>query len=99
MGIMFKRKVEPFDDVLAQVMRSQGLETPLLQRRLVEAWETVAGPVVARYTADKFISNQTLVVHLLNPALRADLSMMRQKLVKRLNGTVGSYVISDIKFY
>ena len=44
-------------------------------------------------------ANQTLVVQVLNPALRADLSMMRQKLVKRLNDAVGSYVISDIKFY
>jgi predicted nucleic acid-binding Zn ribbon protein len=96
---MFKRKAEPIDDILAQIMRTQGLETPLLQRRLVEAWENVAGPVVARYTGQKFISNQTLVVQLLNPALRADLSMMRQKLVKRLNDTVGAYVISDIKFY
>ena len=80
-------------------MRSQGLETPLLQRRVVELWDTVVGPAVVRYTGQKFISNQTLVVQVLNPALRADLSMMRQKLVKRLNDAVGSYVISDIKFY
>ena len=96
---MFKRKVEKVDDVLAMVLRTQGLETPLLQRRRIEAWETVMGPVVGRYTAEKFISNQTLVVHLLNPAMRADLSMMRQKLVKRLNDEVGAAVITDVKFY
>lgn len=96
---MFKRKVENVDDVLAQFMRMQGLETPLLQRRLVEAWDDVMGPAVGRYTAEKFISNQTLVVHLLNPALRADLSMMRQKLVKKLNDAVGALVITDVKFY
>jgi predicted nucleic acid-binding Zn ribbon protein len=96
---MFKRKVENIDNVLSQLLRSQGLETPLLQRRVVELWDTVVGPAVVRYTGQKFISNQTLVVQVLNPALRADLSMMRQKLVKRLNDAVGSYVISDIKFY
>lgn len=96
---MFKRKVEKIDNVLSQLLRSQGLETPLLQRRVVELWDTVVGPAVVRYTGQKFISNQTLVVQVLNPALRADLSMMRQKLVKRLNDAVGSYVISDIKFY
>ena len=96
---MFKRKVENIDNVLSQLLRSQGLETPLLQRRVVELWDTVVGPAVVRYTGQKFVSNQTLVVQVLNPALRADLSMMRQKLVKRLNDAVGSYVISDIKFY
>ena len=96
---MFKRKVEKIDNVLSQLLRSQGLETPLLQRRVDELWDTVVGPAVVRYTGQKFISNQTLVVQVLNPALRADLSMMRQKLVKRLNDAVGSYVISDIKFY
>ncbi len=96
---MFKRKVENIDNVLSQLLRSQGLETPLLQRRVVELWDTVVGPAVVRYTGQKFILNQTLVVQVLNPALRADLSMMRQKLVKRLNDAVGSYVISDIKFY
>ena len=96
---MFKRKVENIDNVLSQLLRSQGLETPLLQRRVVELWDNVVGPAVVRYTGQKFILNQTLVVQVLNPALRADLSMMRQKLVKRLNDAVGSYVISDIKFY
>ncbi|MBR4388442.1 MAG: DUF721 domain-containing protein [Prevotella sp.] len=96
---MFKRKVENIDNVLSQLLRLQGLETPLLQHRLVESWDVVVGPVVSRYTGQKFISNQTLMVQVLNPALRADLSMMRQKLVKRLNDTVGAYVISDIKFY
>ncbi len=96
---MFKRKVENIDNVLSQLLRSQGLETPLLQRRVVELWDNVVGPAVVRYTGQKFILNQTLVVQVLNPALRADLSMMRQKLVKRLNDAVGAYVISDIKFY
>lgn len=96
---MFKRKVEKVDDVLALFLRTQGLETPLQQRRLIEAWERVMGKTVERYTAEKFIDNQTLVVHLLNPALRADLSMMRQKLVKRLNDEVGAAVITDVRFY
>lgn len=79
-------------------VRVQGLETPLLQKRLVDAWPQVAGPVVARYTLDVVIRNQTLWVRLSNPALRADMSMRRQEYIMLLNGRVGSQVITDIRF-
>ena len=79
-------------------LREQGLETPLMQKRLVEAWPEVAGPVVVRYTLNTYIYNQTLFVRLSNPALRSDLSMMRGELVKKLNDVVGEQVITDIRF-
>lgn len=95
---MFKRKIESLKDVLLRNLREQGLETPLNQKRLVEAWPRVAGPVIARYTLNTYIYNQTLFVRLSNPALRSDLSMMRQELVKKLNAEVGEQVITDIRF-
>lgn len=96
---MFKRDVLPLDEVLKKLLREEGLEMPLLQKRLVDAWEVVTGNVVSRYTAEKYIRNQTLFVKITNPALRQDISMMRTQLVKRLNEQVGSFVISDIKIF
>jgi predicted nucleic acid-binding Zn ribbon protein len=95
---MFKRNIESLKDILLRNLREQGLETPLMQKRLVEAWPEVAGPVVARYTLNTYIYNQTLLVRLSNPALRSDLSMMRGELVKKLNDVVGEQVITDIRF-
>lgn len=94
---MFKRNIESLKDILLRNLREQGLETPLMQKRLVEAWPEVAGPVVARYTLNTYIYNQTLFVRLSNPALRSDLSMMRGELVKKLNDVVGEQVITDIR--
>lgn len=96
---MFKQKVKSISDVLQQFLRDEGLETPLLQKRLINAWEKVTGKAVERYTTDKFIRNQTLHVKITNPALRQDLSMMRSQLVKRLNNEVGAFVISDVHIY
>jgi predicted nucleic acid-binding Zn ribbon protein len=95
---MFKRDVKQIKDLLLQVLRDQGLETPLLQKRLVEAWPEVAGPMVASYTLNTYIYNQTLYVRLSNPSLRADLSMRRSELTKRLNDAVGEQVITDVRF-
>ena len=96
---MFKRSVLPIDDLLKKFLREQGLETPLLQKHCIDAWETVAGKTVTRFTTEKFIRNQTLFVKITNPALRQDLSMMRSQLVKRLNQEVGAMVVTEIRFY
>jgi predicted nucleic acid-binding Zn ribbon protein len=95
---MFKRDVQQLKDLILRNLRSQGLETPLLQKRLIDAWPTVMGDAIARYTQNLYIRNQTLFVHLTNPALRADLSMQRQEIVRKLNENVGSQVIADIRF-
>lgn len=95
---MFKRREKILKDLILQNLRIQGLETPLLQKRLIEAWPDVAGETIARYTTDVTIYNQTLYVKLRIPALRADLSMRRQEYVNRLNEYVGNQVITDIRF-
>ena len=96
---MFKRRVLSLDDVVGQFLRHEGLETPLQQKRLIDAWGKVAGNVVEKYTAEKFIRNQKLFVKIHNPALRSDLSMMRSELVRKLNAEVGSMLITDVKIY
>lgn len=95
---MFKREVQSIKDLIMRNMRVQGLETPLLQKRVMDAWPLIAGPAVERYTRETYIRNQTMYVQLTNPALRADLSMRRQEFVRLLNSHVGSNVIIDIRF-
>lgn len=96
---MFRRQVKSIDELLNRTLRQEGLETPLLQKRIVDAWPKVAGDLIARYTGDRFIRNQVLFIKVLNPALRADLAMQRSKYISALNAAVGSMVITDIRFY
>lgn len=95
---MERRKSEKLTNVLLRFMRESGLETPLNQYRLVEAWPEVAGSVVASYTKEVYIRNQTLYVRLSRPALRANLQMIREQLVRQLNAKVQAFVITDIVF-
>lgn len=96
---MFKKDVLQIRSLILRNLRAQGLETPLLQKRLVDSWATVMGDAVAAYTVGLSIRNQTLFVKMSSPALRADLSMQRQELVRKLNERVGSQVIADIRFH
>ncbi len=96
---MFKRDVLPMEQILQRVLRENGLETPLQQKRLIDAWGKVAGKAVERYTGEKFIRNQTLFIKISQPALRSDLSMKRTDLVNRLNKEVGTRLITEIRFF
>ena len=96
---MFRKKVLPLSQILRDVMRKDGLETPLNEKRVIDLWDQVAGPMAARYTTEKFIRNQTLFVKIINPSLKADLMMRRTELQVLLNQKVGAFVISEIKIY
>lgn len=95
---MERRKAEELGSVIMRYLRLQGLEAPLNEYRLIEAWPTVAGSAVAAYTDSLRIYNQKLYVKLKSPALRANLMMERGRLVRCLNEAVGASVIVDIVF-
>lgn len=80
-------------------LRESGLESPLNQYRLLQAWTDVVGEDVAAQTQSLTIRNQTLVVRVVSPALRANLMMCRRQLVQRLNQAVRAEVIVDISFF
>lgn len=96
---MFRKKVRSIAELLPEFLRNEGLETPLQQKRLLNCWDTIVGAPIAAYCGEKFIKNQTLYVKVNNPSLRADLTMSRSTLVRRLNEQVGAQVIADIRFY
>lgn len=93
---MERRKSEELTDVLLRFMRASGLETPLNQHRLIEAWPEVAGQLAAEQTRNLYIRNQTLYVQVSSPALRANLMMDRARLTSLLNNHVKANVITDV---
>ncbi|MBM6844546.1 DciA family protein [Phocaeicola plebeius] len=95
---MKRNNTEQIGEVLRQFLRQQGLETPLNEYRLVDAWKDVVGPVIARYTTNLFIKNQVLYVSLSSSVIRQELMMGREMLIRNLNAQVGSQVIVNIVF-
>ena len=95
---MFKRDVKSIKDIVLQSLRVNGLETPLLQKRIVDSWQEVVGEMISRYTLNVYIENQTVVVRMSSPALRQELSMRRDYYVELLNNKVGAKVIYNIRF-
>lgn len=95
---MKRSNTEQIGLLLRKFMREEGLETPLNEQRLINAWKEVLGPAIASYTGNLYIRNQILYVHLTSSALREELMMGRELLVKNLNRYVGATVIINIIF-
>lgn len=95
---MIKNKPKQIGDILMQFLRSEGLETPLLEHRIVNAWTTVMGKGVSKYTSEIYVKNSILCVKLKSPALKQNLMMMHTEIARKLNAYVQSQVITDVHF-
>lgn len=94
---MKRNDAEQIGKLIQQYLRQESLESPLNEQRLLDAWPQVLGPA-ASYTSNLYIRNQTLYVHLTSAALRQELMMGRELLVRTLNQRVGATVITNIIF-
>lgn len=96
---MIHSKSQPLQDVLLAFLRENGLETPLLEYRITQAWQEVMGETINRYTKQVFVREGKLQVQLTSAPLRQNLMMEHKLIAQKLNDHVGSYVISDVCFF
>ena len=90
--------LKSISELVRQTCREEGIETPLNEYRIIQAWSQLLGQGVAAYTKDLVIRNQVLYVTLTSSVLRHELMMNRRSLVQRLNSHVKAQVITNIIF-
>ena len=61
---MKRGETKSIAELVRAVCREEGLETPLNEYRLINAWSKVLGPAVQSYTKNLQIYNQVLFVTL-----------------------------------
>ena len=93
---MKRGETKSIAELVRAMCREEGLETPLNEYRIMNAWGEVLGAAVQSYTKELRIYNQVLYVRVTSSVLRQELLMNRKSLVKRLNDHVKAQVITDI---
>ncbi len=96
---MERHKSVPITNLLDAWLRQEGLETPLLQHRMIKSWPEVMGTTVAQYTGDIRIYGNVLRVQIKSPALRQNLLMMRTEIARKMNDHVKAQIIQEVTFY
>lgn len=95
---MKRGETKSIAELVMAMLREEGLETPLNEHRLINAWGEVLGGAVNSYTKELRIYNQVLYVTLTSSVLRQELFMCRKEFVRKLNEHVRAVVITDIVF-
>ncbi|MFT3738537.1 MAG: DUF721 domain-containing protein [Breznakibacter sp.] len=74
------------------------LSKGLLETQVLQNWGKILGPSVERHTQKIYLSNGVLFVHLDSSVARNELVMLKEKIVRSLNQSVGANIVTDIVF-
>ncbi|MFW5645139.1 MAG: DciA family protein [Bacteroidota bacterium] len=83
-------------EIIASLLKQQGLEDKLYENRLMNNWEELLGKSIAKATRHMYIKEQVLFVQITSSVVKHEIMMIRGDLVKRLNEKVGKKVIDKI---
>lgn len=81
---------------IEQVLKTYNLQGKIDGIRIVQAWESVVGSMIANHTTDLYIQKDVLFVYLDSPAIRHELTFARTQIVQNLNKSVGKEVIREL---
>lgn len=104
---MQRTKPSNITDLVGQFLRNNGLEVPLMEHRLLQAWPAVISQLYPEGVGDRIVAassnlsiyNQTLHVNLTSPALRQQLRMNSVAIVDALNHAAGGHAITAIALH
>jgi len=96
---MQKKNAQPLSEALSDFFSENStLRFNLAQQRVIRAWSELFGEGIAKYTANIYFNRDTLYVHLTSAVLRAELMMIKEELIKKLNDHAEVPVVGDIMF-
>lgn len=89
---------EPVGQALERLTRSLGIGRTLDEYGVLTAWSAVVGERIAAVSTALRIENGVLFVGVTTAPWRAELSMQRQDIMRKINAAVGKEVVREIRF-
>ena len=87
---------ETLGNVISRLLKLYRLEEGVHSVRIVQEWENIMGPSVAKYTQDIQLQKERLIITLTSAPLRHELSFNKEKIRCRLNESFGSELIKEV---
>lgn len=85
-------------EALQSFLQDAGLLDTVARHRAVVLWPEVVGRQIAAVTTAQRLEGGILFVGVSTAPWRAELTMRRREIARRLNEAVGSDVVKDIRF-
>ncbi|MCW5521012.1 DUF721 domain-containing protein [Aureitalea sp. L0-47] len=83
-------------EVLKEFIQANRLQTGLDKVSVQEAWHSVMGEAISKYTTAVKLDRETLHVNLTSSVLREELSYGKEKIIKLVNDELGKDLIKKI---
>jgi predicted nucleic acid-binding Zn ribbon protein len=89
---------KPVGTALADLVRSLGIQSKLLEYDAVVFWEEAVGERIARMTKATRIVQGVLFVQVKTSTWRNELTLRKKEIIDKLNARTGTIIVKDIKF-
>ena len=83
-------------DALKQFLDKSRLKNGIRAVQIKSVWTNVMGKTIAKYTDKIEIVHHTLFIHTSVGALKQELVYQKDKIIERINETMGEAVIKDV---
>ena len=93
-----KEHITPIGSVLDALVKSLGIEKQIEQYKIFDAWNTIVGEQVAKVAQPERMQAGTLIVSVTNAPWRAELTYRKKELLEKIQQTLNSKSITDIRF-
>jgi predicted nucleic acid-binding Zn ribbon protein len=74
-----------------------GLDKKIKEMRVLNGWEKIVGPVIAKNTSLISVEGGVLSVRFRSPLVRSEVKMHKTVIIERLNEIAGDGYITDLK--
>jgi hypothetical protein len=85
-----------FGDAVKDFLEKSRLNSGVKALQLTDAWENIMGKTIARYTDKIELVNKTLFIHTNVAPLRQELLYQKNKIIERVNETLGAGTITEV---
>jgi len=93
---MRRSETSTIKDLIEAFMKRSGADKKIAENRLIRAWDELLGKTVGRYTRNVYIKDRKLYVSISSSIVKAELHMIKDQLINRLNEKAGKNIIDDI---
>jgi predicted nucleic acid-binding Zn ribbon protein len=89
---------EPLGEALGRLTKALGITKTLDEYGVLTTWSAVVGERIAGVTSALRIENGVLFVGVATAPWRAELSMQRHEIIRKINAALGKDVVREIRF-
>jgi predicted nucleic acid-binding Zn ribbon protein len=83
---------------LQDLLREIGIEKPMNQYAALTNWDDVVGEQIAKVTRPDRVDNGILIIKVATAPWRAELTLQRTEILRKVAARIGKGVIKDIRF-